>query len=441
MNFIDLEHLSDDELILFNDLLKIDRLTSEEIIEGKLDLYEDVLRKLDISCGANMQFFRRDIQGFASVLMESKYAERKKTQKKMKDLIKQEDDSLKNIIAALDNRQQAIKIQLNSYFGATANAYFRWFDNRLAEAITLSGQLAIKWVAKDINQYVNKLCGTKDIDYIAAIDTDSIYLSLDTLVNKFFKDETDKHKITRMINKIAEEKIQPLIEESCKRMAEHMNAYDQRLKMGRELIADSMIVVAKKRYIVNVYDKEGVVKQEPELKVTGIEAVRSSTPGLCREEIINTLKVVMNKTESDYQDYVADFREKFRNASFEQIAFPRGVSNVGGKYNGIDFEKGTVIHAKGAQLYNYLVEKKGLRDKYELIGNGDKIKFCYLKQPNPYGSNVIAAPDNLPKEFGLDDFLDRDTQFEKSFLQPIENITRCIGWEAEKRSTLNDFFG
>jgi DNA polymerase elongation subunit (family B) len=106
----------------------------------------------------------------------------------------------------------------------------------------------------------------------------------------------------------------------------------------------------------------------------------------------------------------------------------------------IRFKSGTPIHVKGAILYNYYIKDKKLEKKYELINRGSKIKFCYLRSPNYTGEHVISTPGKLPKELDLDQFIDYDKQFQKSFLDPLNTILGVIGWEAEKRSTLEGFF-
>ena len=356
---------------------------------------------------------------------------------------------LEKDIAKYNNMQLAKKVQLNSAYGAIGNQYFRFFDVRMAESITLSGQLSIRWIEARVNEYLNKLLKTEDEDYVIAIDTDSIYVSFDRLVKQVFAsgDElqsVDTSRVIQFLDDVAEKKIQPFIDKSYQDLAEVMNAYEQKMFMAREVIADKGIWTAKKRYVLNVYDNEGVRYTDPKLKVMGLEMVKSSTPMACRTKMREAVKLVMNSSEQTVQKFIADFREEFKSLPFEDIAFPRGVSEIS-KYstdtkNGLDVPKGTPIHVRGSLVYNYLLKQHGLEKRYELIKDGEKTKFCYMKEPNPTGHNVLSILSSLPKEFGVNDYIDYDTQFDKAFIEPLKIILNSIGWEHEKTATLEDFF-
>jgi hypothetical protein len=220
-----------------------------------------------------------------------------------------------------------------------------------------------------------------------------------------------------------------------------MNAFDQKMQMKREVIANKGIWTAKKRYILNVYDSEGVRFAEPKLKMMGIEAVKSSTPMSCREKIKESLKIVMNGNQQEFQDFVEKFKQEFKTLPFEDIAFPRGVSELS-KYKSSSelYMKGTPIHVRGAILFNSLLEKHKLTRKYQLIQDGDKTKFCYMKVPNPVQENVFSILSVLPKEFNLNKFIDYDLQFEKAYLEPLKTIVNTIGWTPERVSSLESFF-
>lgn len=325
------------------------------------------------------------------------------------------------------------------------NQYFRFFDVRQAEAITLSGQLSIRWMEKKINDYLNKLLKTEGEDYVIAGDTDSLYIRFDGLVHSIFgSDQNDIERIISFLDKVASQKIEPYIDRSYQELSDVMNAYDQKMFMSREVIADKGIWTAKKRYILNVYDNEGVRYAEPKLKMMGIETVRSSTPSVCRDALKEAINVIMDGDETDAQDYIAKFRDKFNTMSFEDVAFPRGISDLN-KYvvagDSLDFVKFTPIHTRGALTYNHFIKKYNLTKRYELIKDGEKIKFCYLLEPNPTRQNVLSIISTLPKEFGLEEYIDYDKQFDKSFLKPLEIILNSIGWSPEKQNTLEDFFG
>ena len=418
----------------------------DNLLKRQLNLEEEG-HSLDFAYAANGCTYTRSKQGFLAEIMEKLYAGRSTYKKQMievkKEYEKTKNSELLKEIAQLNNLQMALKIFLNSAYGALGNRYFAWFDVNHAEAITLSGQLSIRWVSDDVNDYLNKLCGTTNVDYIVANDTDSLYVCLDTLVSKFFKDQSDKEKIVNWIDKFCGSKLQDIINKSFEKLAVYMNAYQQKMRMKRETIADKAIWTAKKRYVMNAWDVEGVRFKEPKLKMTGIEAIKSSTPSSCRDAIKEALNIIMNKDEKSLQTYVANFRDSFKQMPFYEIAAPRGVSNVDEyvvKNSSTLFKMGTPINAKGAILYNHLIKRLGLEDKYELIGNGDKIRYCYLRAPNPHGVNVIACPGDMPKEFKLERYLNYDLQFEKSFLSPMEIILNAIGWNYEQRATLDSFF-
>ena len=315
----------------------------------------------------------------------------------------------------------------------------------MAESITMSGQLSIRWIANKINGFLNEVVGTDDYDFVVASDTDSVYLRLGVLVDKFCKGkETDK--VVDFLDKAAREIIQPFIDKSYEDLATLMNAYQNKMVMEREVIADKGIWTAKKRYILNVHDSEGVRYTTPKQKIMGIETTRSSTPNVVRQKLKDAIKIILDNTEKDLIRFVDDFRNEFRQMDPEDVAFPRGVSNLN-KYadpNSI-YKKSTPIAVKGALLYNFYLRQNNLTKKYSTIQEGDKVKFIYLKTPNPISGvsgkdHIISFVSSLPKEFDLLDYIDYNTQFEKSFLDPLEHIVSAIGWSFEKRNTLEGFF-
>ena len=350
---------------------------------------------------------------------------------------------LEKEIARCNNIQMAKKIQLNSAYGAIGNNYFRYYKLENAEAITLSGQFSIRWIEGKMNAYLNKLLKTDNKDYVIASDTDSIYLNLGHLVQTIFGQDkdVDKTKIVNFLDKACQEQFEPFIEKSYAELASYVNAYDQKMFMKRENIADRGIWTAKKRYILNVWDSEGVRYENPKLKVMGIEAVKSSTPAPCRQMLKDAFNKIMTETEDDVIKFIDDCRKKFSSMPAEDIAFPRSVSDVE-KYKSVNmiYEKGTPIHCRGSLLYNYYVKQNKLDHKYSLIQNGEKIKFCYLSKPNPIHENVISFIQDFPKELGLDKYIDYDLQFNKSFLEPLKIILDSIGWSSEKTVNLESFF-
>lgn len=366
----------------------------------------------------------------------------------MQDLSKLSDIQLKEYKRKLEfdaskyhNFQLTKKIQLNSAYGAMGNQYFRFYDVRLAEAVTLSGQLVIQWISNDINLYLNNLLESQNVDYVIAIDTDSIYLNLKSLVEKVYKKiPDDKLKIVDFLDKVSESKIQKVIDKSCINLKKYLNSRHQKMVMKRESIADKAIWTAKKRYILNVYDNEGVRYEEPKLKIQGIEAVKSSTPEVCRQKIKDAIELILTKTQNDLYHYIDTFKSEFITLDPEDVAFPRGCNGIS-KYfdHKLVYKKGTPIHVRGALLYNKLIKDHKLDKKYPCIHEGDKIKFIYLKEPNIIQQNVITmSEEGLPKELGLHKYIDYELQFQKTFLDPLKIVLDSINWNTKKTMSFDD---
>ena len=443
---------------LYPHLIMQYNVSPETIVEGRhtsisIDnlLNSEYQAQGEYCMAANGHYFKRDKQGFLPAMMQRMYDDRSLYKKKMieaqkayeKETNQESKREITNQISKYKNLQLAKKVQLNSAYGALGNQYFRFFDTRQAEAITLSGQLAIRWIEKKLNSYLNKLLKTKDIDYVIASDTDSVYVNLGPLVHMVYgqKSETKIETIVDFVNKACTEKFEPFIDKSYQELADYMNAFDQKMQMKREVIANKGIWTAKKRYILNVYDSEGVRFAEPKLKMMGIEAVKSSTPMSCRDKIKESLKIVMNGNEQDFQLFVEAFKQEFKTLSFEDIAFPRGVSDLSKYVSSSElYSKGTPMHVRGAIMFNAFLKKYKLTKKYQLIQDGDKTKFCYMKVPNPVQENVFSILTVLPKEFNLEKYIDYDTQFDKAYLDPLKTIVNTIGWRTERVSSLENFF-
>lgn len=426
-----------------------------EIISQGVNVETMLVKKINTSklTGAtltpNGQFFRTDVRGFIPQMMEEMYEDRKKFKKMMlkaqQDYQNETDSNKKkeldNLIARYNNLQLAKKVSLNSAYGAMGSQYFRFYDLRAALAVTLAGQLSIRWIEGKLNDYLNKLLKT-DKDYVIASDTDSIYLNLSSLVGSVYKSPGETSKVIAFMDKVCEDKIQPYIDKSYEELARYVHAYEQKMQMKREALADKGIWTAKKRYILNVYNNEGVQYKEPKLKVMGLEMIKSSTPSAIREKMAEVIKLVMTGNENDVQEYIANFREEFRGLPAEEISFPRGLNGLQEYSDPVSlYKKGTPIHVKGAILYNHFLKQYDLTNKYPLIQEGEKLKFTYLKLPNHFKDMVISYPTRIPKEFNLQDFIDYETQFEKAFVEPIKVILNCVGWQVEKVSTLESFFG
>ena len=387
------------------------------------------------------QYFDKTKKGIVPEIIQGLYDERTVFKRKMlaaQQKAQDEGDSyeIEREIVTLNNQQMAVKILMNSLYGALSNEYFRYYDMRVAESITVSGQLTIRWAEDTINKYMNKILKTDNEDYVIAIDTDSLYIRMGKLV-----EQVQPKDPIKFLDKVAQEKLEPLLAEAYDELFEYMNAYEQKMVMAREVIADKGIWTGKKHYALNVYNNEGVQYKEPKLKIMGIEVVRSSTPQPCRDMLRETIKVIMNENEDATQKFIDKCRTKFMSLPAEDIAFPRGVSDMDKwKDRSNLYKKGTPIHVRGALLYNHHLNKNGLVQKYESIFSGEKIKFCYLKMPNYIQENVIAFNSVIPDEFSIREFVDYEKQFEKAYIEPLKNILDVIGWSTEKQMTLEDFF-
>ena len=413
-------------------------MTVDKLLDKKVDT-----KPLDkVTMTPNGALFRTDKQGFLPEMMKEMYDDRVKYKRYMLDAkqnyVNTKDAKYIKQISKFNNIQMAKKISLNSAYGAIGNNWFRYYSNTMAEAVTTSGQLSIRWIEKKINEYMNNLLQSKDVDYVIASDTDSVYITFDKLVEKF----NPKNPVD-FLDTIAKDKIEPFIDKSYKELAEYLNVYDQKMQMKREVIADKGIWTAKKRYILNAYDIEGVRYKEPELKIMGIEAVKSSTPAACRVKIKEALKILMSGSEKEMNEFIQNFRKEFMHLPPELVAYPRSVNGLSKWTESHSlFKKGAPIHVKGAILYNHLIRKNKLENRYPNIQEGDKIKFLYMTLPNIYQSSAIAFITKLPKQLNFN--IDYETQFEKSFVEPLNYIIEKINWNVDRsygtQGTLEDFF-
>ena len=421
--------------------------TVDTFLDRQVDTSD--LKDQDVSIAASGQMFRKDVHGFLPQMMQERYQNRTVYKKKMlaaKQELENEKDPKKRFelekkVSQNHNLQLAMKISMNSAYGALGNQYFRFYDERLAEAITLGGQLSIRWAEKAVNKHLNKVLNTVDHDYVIASDTDSLYVTLEKLVNKVFPENPDTSKVINFMDKVCEQDLQKVIDNAYNELKDYLNAYDQKMFMKRECLADKGIWTGKKHYLLNVYDNEGVRYAKPSLKVMGIEAVKSSTPTACRAKLKEAFDLIMSTDEATVQKFIKDFRKEFEESPIEDIAFPRSVKNIGKYTDNFNlYQKATPIHVRGTILHNHYLRKFKLTNKYPLIQEGEKIKFVYLTSPNPIKENVIAMMNGLPKEFKLEPYIDYETQFNKSFRDPLADILKTIGWSPEHINTLSAFF-
>ena len=444
------ETLITDELPPELQKVKDSRPGVDGLLDETLDL--QALEKYKVTYTPNNEFYKTDKQGFLPEMMQQIYDNRvkyknlmieaKKKLEKEKD--RKEKRKLSNLISKYHNMQLNLKITLNSAFGAMGNQHFRYFDQRIAEAITTSGQLSIKWIEKEINRYLNLILKPEEEkDYVVAVDTDSVYICMDDLVKQVYGDNIeDKTKVINFLDKVCAEQMEKIIDKSYDKLRNYVNAFEQKMVMKRENLADKALWTAKKRYIMNVYDSEGVRYEEPKLKMMGIEAIRSSTPSACKEKMKNIFKIIMNGTEDDVITYIDDFRKEFMTLGAEEIFFPRSVRGLEKYHDSAHlYKKGSPVHVKAALLYNKLLKDKKLTNDYPVIKDGEKIKFAYLKKQNIVGGDAIGIMNQLPPELELEDYIDYDKMFEKSFVEPMKVILDAVGWQTEKVSDLSSFFG
>ena len=391
----------------------------------------------DHSISASGISYSNSKEGIIPSIMRSLYDDRKVAKKQMIEAQKAGKD-----YNALHLKQFAIKILLNSGYGAMTNKYYRWYDRRMGESITLSGQMVIRSTEKAINAWMNKVMATDNVDYIVAIDTDSNYVNMQPMVDKFFANKS-REQITDILDKVAQDQMQPMLEKEFLDIKQYLNCYEQKMVMEREAIASSAFWTAKKRYAMCVWDMEGVrmPSDKPKLKIQGLEAIRSSTPAVCREPLLNLIEKVLQTDEDTVQKYIADFKKDFMNFHFSDIGMPRTVNNIR-KYEQADgFMKGTPPHVRGAIVYNRLLKRHNLQKIWEPMKESEKGKFVYLREPNNVGTDVISFNTDIPSEFDCEKYIDKEKMFEKIIVDPVTNILTPVGWTVEKKLTLESFFG
>ena len=407
------------------------------------------LQKHNITIAGNGQMFRKDREGILPEIMAKMFAQRSAKKKEMlrlksekeknyTTLSKNELEALEFKIKALDVLQNSLKVALNSCFGTTGNKHFPLFDLALAEAITFNGQAGIRFVSRRISEFITKLLGLKEfVDFVIYIDTDSLAVNLTPIMDKFGLDKTN----IDLIQKIADEKISEVADAATKEYCEMLNGMWPALEFKREKICSAAIYTQKKRYILKVWDNEGVRYHEPEISVTGLETNRSSTPKFVRDALLESYELILDADEETMQNFVADFYDVFKKQDLLTIAFPRGVNDLEKYQDKVTvYKKGCPINARAALMYNSLLRKHGLENKYMKIFSGNKIKFIHIVPQNPTRENVIGFIDCLPPEFGLDTYIDYDLMFDKTFKEPLQNVLNAVGWSTEKKSSLNSFF-
>lgn len=411
-----------------------------DLMDQALDLSD--LPNTDTCMASNGVVCERAREGFIPAMLKTLYVERKKfknLQAQANKDLKNETDPVKKkelakLVASYGNAQQVRKVNLNSAYGAMGSEYFRFFDIDLAEAVTVTGQMVIQWVARDLNTYLNKILKTTNADYVIASDTDSVYLCLGELVKRGPQVPTEK--MVDILDKMCDTKFQAVIDQTFTDIATYMNVAVPCLSMVRDVIADKGIWTGKKHYILNTWDSEKQRYNPPKLKMMGIQTIQSSTPAAVREMLTVALHKLMNGSQDDVWAYVKECEATFRASSFEDIAKPMSVN----KLADYSLEKSDTmpIQVRGALTFNDMLDRSGLTGHYEPVMSGEKIRYAYLKKPNPFFSHVMSAPHGCPKEWEIEKWLDYDIQFEKVFLSPLEDILNAAGWSTHKEASLFD---
>jgi DNA polymerase elongation subunit (family B) len=388
----------------------------------------ETLQKYKVSFTSNGYFFNIEREGIIPSIFTKLFQLRKEYKKQLKEHKKAGRDREAKIA---DLYQYTIKILLNSGYGALANNYSRYFDIRIGEAITSNGQVACKGM---INTIEKKL----KIPVVYA-DTDSNFISLGGVLEQRFKgqDVDNKTKVDFLL-KYHDKCIQPVIDEFFEELKLNMNMRELTIFVEPECIADVTLFTAKKRYIMNkLWDEGTFLIEKPKRKIRGIEIVRSSTPKIIREKLTDAVELIFTTKSNDTLiDFIEAFKTTFKALPIETLSFPRSVKL--GEYT--RQSKSLPIGVNAAFTYNEYLKKLKLDKKYVSVADGDKIKFCYIKQPNRVGSHVIGFLNKLPIEMAGTFEVDYDLMFQKSFLAPLDTIFNAIGWNIERVQTLEDFF-
>lgn len=420
---------------------------SNATINSILDKTFDNSAYLDFSIAPSGSLYKNNFVGIMPELMHKYYSERKiyknKQQQAETEYLANPSIDLFNQISTYKNIQMAKKIAMNSAYGVMGCRYFRYYDIDNANAITSMGQVAIRWISNHINDYLNILLGTNNVDRIITNDTDSLFLNLNDLVKKRFKIRPEHKIITNFLDKFSETIINPFIKKCYNDLGKYLNVKNQCLSMVRDVITSNFLIKGKKRYIANVTDCEGLRYPEPRLKYVGIEVVRSSTPKFFKNRLIESCKLIMTSDNEALMAYVDSIRQDMLSELISDISIGTGVSDVH-KYANSDlvcgYTKGTPIGCRAAIIYNKFILTNNLTSKYPLVESGDKIKYVYLKLPNTIKENVFGYIGNIPTESKLEKYIDYDLMLEKSFINPLTELLDIIGWSLSKVSTLDAFF-
>lgn len=409
--------------------------------EKKIKIKERIIKDNLIFAPNGVLFHPKE--GFIPFIIKDLYAKRKYYKDKMmvakKKFEQTKEIQYKKEASVYDSFQYNFKILLNSAYGILANPNYRFFNQDAASSITLMGQKLIKYASEILNLSLKEKFKLNN-DITLYSDTDSVYLDFSEILQVM--KINDEKKFINLVNTVNDKVIQPFLEQKFLEFSKKHNIKLNYFNLKREVIAIGAVFIQKKKYALYVIDEEGFTLSAPKMKVKGMEIVRSSTPGFCREKIKEVMKeIFINFNKDKLVSKIKKIKEEFKNAPIEDISFPRGISGMLKYVKNGQITSGTPIQIRASHNYNQVLEKFNLSNKYEKIYDGDKIKFIYLKENNPIHENILAFKENFPIESGLGKYIDVDLQFEKSFLAPLEGITDAIQWKIDlDNSSLEEFF-
>lgn len=335
-----------------------------------------------------------------------------------------------------DKKQHAVKILLNSLYGALGTNHFRLYNVKCAEAITKTGQTITAEAFSLFNDYLDKVTGIPK-DRIGFSDTDSAAVDMTDLVYKFHKRDDPFEDKLNTITKLCDKHFAKMLDDRFIQFAGHLNSMKNRIVMKREKIA-SAILVAKKNYVVNVYDNEGVRYATPKLSVTGLESVKASTPKFFRKKLEEGYKLCFDDDEEKIHKFVLSVHEELYNLHIDDLAGNTTVNNITLFQDGLGgYRTGTPGHVRAAIAYNNLVSAS---DQYQKINNGDKVKIIQLKEPNPVKSKSICWIDKFPDDLIDPKYIDREKDYQKFFIKPFTRVLDVLSWHTEYQPNLDDLF-
>jgi DNA polymerase elongation subunit (family B) len=356
-------------------------------------------------------------------------------------------------IKKLDLKQNAIKILINSIYGAFGNKWFYFYNPDIAQSITLQGQDLIKFSIKAVNHYfqerwhldteLHKILGIDQfkINKIleeAAIytDTDSIYVQFDSAISSIEGASFTKDEALKICVNIDNHRLSKYFDQCFEKYGKVFNTKN-RLKFKLENLSEYGIWLKKKNYAISVaYEPnptmELIPKEKRGLIIKGLEPVKGSYPVWARKNLVDLTKYIMEigkslDIERDLIPKLNEIKKEFDGLSVDDIAFNFKI-RIYNKYveneAQLKLKKGISIYPRAAAYYNHLLIKTGLNQKYSPLREGDKIKFYYCAQ-NEHEFDVFAyASENYPTEVAPP--MDRESQFFSLIIEPVNRLLEAM---------------